>query len=238
MRLTLFVSLDAGSPLEAVSWASLTGAKPENVQNKAGDEREEGPFLGGRLLLQKQPQRVDLYYAKPVSEENEPEDPVPTLGELESAFETFHGVVSQLLESLHSCCVRIAFGTEFVRPAESLEAAYRTVVEHIGSATFHLEGGQEFLYQINRPRPSRVLKSLVINRLTQWHASSWQPVRFVMGTGNAQTLLGPRRIRSTITTDVNTDAERRVPLPGESLGALVKELQEMTAEIRDKGDIP
>jgi hypothetical protein len=240
LRVTLFVSPDADPSFEALSWAGLTGAKPESVQNKAGDEREEGPFLGGRLLLQKQPRRVDLYHARTVSDEEEAEDPVATLGELEPAFESVRGVVSKLLESLRTCCVRIALGTDMVQPVETVQAAYKTLVNHIRSATFSLEGAQEWLYQVNRPRESKVLKPLVVNRLTRWHASSWQAVRFqvVVGTGPEARAYGPTRIGAVVSTDVSTQADRGDPLPGGSLLPLLEELRGLTVEIRDRGDIP
>ncbi len=235
LRLTVFLSSEAAPRVSELRWEELAGAKPENVMNRGDQQYQEGPLGRGRLLLQKQQGRVDLLHAG-FPQPEQPEDPVATLGTLEAASEALRGMAIKVLEQLGSC-VRLAFGAEMVTPAQTNVAAYRTLVEHIGSATFKLEGGQEFLYQVNRPRDSKAVPRLLLNRLTRWHASSWQPVTVEL-TGAARVLSGQPRVGAVITTDVNTDGERTNPLPAEKLSELFDELRDLTIEIRDKGDIP
>jgi len=204
--------------------------------NRGDQQSQEGPFPPGRLLLQKQlPGRLDIVYAGfPKPEQRE--DPVATLGTFEPAFEAFRTVAHKLFDRVGSS-VRLALGAEMVQPADTALAAYRTLIGHIGSATFKVEGGSEFVYQINRPRNSKTLPGLLINRVARWNASSWQPVTFEL-TGGARILSGPLSVGAVITTDVNTDAERTNPLPEDKLAGLIDELRDLTLEIRDKGDIP
>jgi hypothetical protein len=113
----------------------------------------------------------------------------------------------------------------------------KILVDHMRSATFKFEGGQEFVYQINRLRKSKVVPTLTINRLMRWNASSWQPVTVELGAG-VRALSGPARIGAVVTTDVNTDGDRPDPLPAEKLLDLFDELRDLTLEIRDRGDVP
>lgn len=235
LRLTVFLPPESLAKGGEVQFEELIGTKPENVVNRASQQSEEGPFEAGRLLLQKQPGRIDVILAGfPKAEESE--DPVATLGEFEVAFEALRSIAVKVFAKIGSS-VRVALGTEMVRAAPSAEAAYKMLVGHMGSATFRLDGGQEFVYQMNRPRRTDLLGGLVINRLTRWNASSWQPV-FVEFGGSARVLSGSPQVGAVITTDINTDAENSKPFAPESLILILDELRDLTVEIRDKGDIP
>ena len=234
LRLTVFLPHETFAKGSEVRFEEIVGTQPEHVVNRAGQQSEEGSFETGRILLQKQPGRIDVVLAGfPKAEE--PEDPVATLGEFEVAFETLRSIAIKTFAKAGSL-VRIALGAEMVTAAPSADAAYRILIDHIGSATFRLDGGQEFVYQINRPRRSNFLDGLLINRLTRWNASSWQPVTVEFGAG-ARVLSGPPRVGAVITTDVNTDGENAKPFPAELLPSILDHLRLLTVEIRDKGDI-
>jgi hypothetical protein len=163
------------------------------------------------------------------------EEPVATLGEFESASMTFREIARKVVDR-SGPTVRLALGAEMVQAAESAIAAYHILVDHMQSATFKFEGGQEFVYQINRPRRSKVIPDISVNRLARWNASSWQPVTFELGAG-VRVLSGAAHVGALLTTDVNTEGERTVPLPTGELLELFDELRDLTLEIRDKGDI-
>jgi hypothetical protein len=239
LRLTAFVESDEGwAAAHQVQWEDLTSSKPEAKQSKGDEEQQEGPFPPGRLILQKQPRRVDVLYAG-TGEDMEPATPVVTVGPFEPASEALRGVAAKLFDKVGRWCTRLALGTDFVRMAATVEEAYQALVEHIRTTPFKLKGGQDFVYQLNRPRKSRVVPDMQINRLTRWNASSWRPVRFQVGGGSSPMVLtGPAHIGAVVATDVNTVADRTEPLPANQLLALFEELRGLTAEIRDHGDIP
>lgn len=234
LRVTVFLHSEVASIPSVLEWEHLTGAKPENVMNRGQQQVQEGPLRPGRLLLQKQMGRLDVIYGG-FPRPDEAEDPVATLGNLEEAWNGLRAITPALLKSLGPV-VRLALGTELVQPAETTQAAYRILVDHIRSQSFELQGGQEFVYQINRPRKSEVSPPLLLNRLTRWNASSWQPVAFELGAG-PRVLTGPPKVGAVITTDINTDSDRTTPLQPDKLSVLLEELLNLTAEIRDKGDI-
>ena len=234
LRVTVFLPAETASNAAGLTWEQLAGAKPENAANRAGRESEEGPFSPGRLLLQKQPGRVDVLYAG-FPQGDSADDPVATLGSFETARKPLRAIAQKTFQSA-SPCVRVALGTELVQAVPDAPTAYKTLVEHMGSATFKLDGGQEFVYQINRPRLAMAVPNLVINRLTRWNASSWQPVTVEL-TGGAQVFKGEPKVGAVITTDVNTDGERADALPTEKLLSLFDEMCDLTIEIRDKGDV-
>lgn len=234
LRLTLFIAPDGASATE-LRWEQLVGAKPESTMSRGNQEYQEGPLETGRLLLQKQQGRVDLLYVGS-SQADQPQEPVATLGDFEPACERLR-VLAQKVFGKVTHCVRLALGAELVQPAATSSAAYKMLVDHMRSAKFTFEGGQEFVYQMNRPRKSSVIPSLTINRLTRWNASSWQPVTLELGPG-VRALSGPPRVGAVVTTDVNTDGERSDPLATDKLLDLFDELCDLTIEIRDRGDVP
>jgi len=235
LRVSMFLSAEAAQAASVLDWEHLTGLKPENTMNRGDQQLQEGPFSLGRLLLQKQlPGRLDIVYAG-FPQPQDQVDPVATVGTLEEASQTMSSVVQKLFNRVNPC-LRLALGAEMVRPAATAPAAYQMLVEQMRSATFRLEGGHEFVYQINRPRRAKAIADLLINRLTRWHASSWQPFRVDI-TGVPNVHKGQPKVGAVITTDVNTDGDRVEPIPSEKLLALFEELRDLTFEIRDQGDI-
>jgi hypothetical protein len=240
LRLTLFApSGEAQEMISALQWQDLTGSEPEESQKKGPVAQQEGRFPPGRLVLRKEPGRVDVLLAGYMDEDAEPEAPVPTVGPLEPAAQALRGLAATAFEKLGSSCVRLAVGADMVEPADSTQAAYAILVAHIRSTPFKLENAQEFTYQLNRPRTSQVMTSLVLNRLTRWHASSWRNIRLqVVGGGPTTSIQGDPLYGAVISTDVNTIGTRVEPLPAANLLPLYDELCGLTAEIRDKGDVP
>lgn len=238
LRLTLFVGSEEGQKLlSAIQWRDLTGTDPESIQGKGDDQLQQGAFPPGRLLLKKEPGRLDVFFGGE-NQGKEAELPVATLGPFEPASAALRGMASKVFGILGEVTIRLALGADLVQPAETSQEAYRILTQHIRSASFKLEGAQEFLYQINRPRNSQVISGLLLNRLTRWSAGSWQPIRLETGGGAAPVVVtGPARVGAVISTDANT-AVRTAPLPADKLLNLFDELCESTIEIRDKGDVP
>src|SRR5436309_3399717 len=96
LRLTLFLPPGTDAKVRQLEWDQLTGTRPDNIANRGDQQVQEGPFTTGRLLLQKQPGRVDVLYAG-FPQDQVPEDPVATLGLFEPAYASFNGIARKLL---------------------------------------------------------------------------------------------------------------------------------------------
>jgi hypothetical protein len=236
LRLTLLLSPSANQTGARLAWKKLTGKKPDKVTRHGNEQFAEGLFPPGRLLVQVRPSRLDVIsFGLPESNPRQA-DRNPSLGPFEAASAKLRGLAEGLFAD-PGPYLSMALAAELVSPAETRVAAYRILVDHMGSATFNLEGGQEFLYEINRPRGSKVIAQLVVNRLTRWAATSWHPFVFETGIG-PRLLSGPKSIGAVITPDIFTDTDRVEPLPPDRLRDLFSELCDMIVEIRDRGDIP
>ena len=234
LRLTVFVASEASEKAAALGWQDIVGEKPETEMNRG--QLQVGPLPPGQLVLQKQgPTRVDMVYAGIPQEGDSSDDPIATLGPFEPAYETFRTLALRVFEKVGPV-LRLALGTELVTGAKDVKSAYDLLLKHIRSTSFDLNNASEFVYQINRARPSRIVSGLKVNRLVKWHASAWQSVQLEIGAAT-RTVTGKLNVGAVITTDINSEAERVEPLPADRIAALLDELRDLTAEVRERGDI-
>src|SRR5436190_1193852 len=64
---------------------------------------------------------------------------------------------------------RLAFGAVLAQPTEDRHSGYVQIAKYLPSIRLDVDGSSDFLFQINRPRPSRVgIENLLINRLARW----------------------------------------------------------------------
>src|SRR5438445_5663899 len=172
LRLTAFPM--PGSDLsQAPNWQGLVGQAPEATVSRAGQVVETGPLRPGVLQLAKQgPLRADLVLSAVPNPEG-PDPELPALGVVQDAVAVFGPFAETFLHGSPPL-QRIAFGADLVYPRQSRDEAYRYLTEAIRGARIDLDGASEFLYQINRPRESALLRGVRLNRLSKWSASMWQ----------------------------------------------------------------
>jgi hypothetical protein len=104
-------------------------------------------------------------------------------------------------------------------------------------------GSSDFLYRINRPRPSTSLgDGTAINRLATWAVIHVVELRVAVSGGGAGAEAVSRQgepfIACRLELDINTAAARSGTLPRESLDALLAELGNLAVEIAVEGDKP
>ena len=213
----------------------MTGAEPAEraEQPRLGQLHEAGPFGHGLLRLVTEPTRIEWRYEAGESEENEAGLLRPLTDELNQWIPS----MSRWLESAPDL-TRIAFGGVLVQEVPDKETGYRLLSSMLPAVRLE-PASSDFLYRINRPRPSRVDPKVRINRLTTWS------VRFVarfgiriLGGRALPPELGPRRHAVRLELDINTPAEYEGPLRKDRLVAWFQELVEFGKEIAEKGDIP
>jgi len=240
LRLTAFPI--PASPVEDVGWwESLMGEPPEVevVRRRESGKRMEGAFEHGRLVIQTSPARIDLH-AIP-SPEQEATSGFLKIGKFEQILGRFDGVMNRWL-TLDSCpdIQRIAFGAVLLSPVDSKVSGYRQLAAYLPSVTIDPEHSTDLFYQINRTRDSATgIPNLKINRLSKWSVAQMSTAGLVVEpTRILYHGMAPGFLACRLELDINTAAERREPLPRETLPSIFRELMDLGNEVVIAGDIP
>jgi hypothetical protein len=120
--------------------------------------------------------------------------------------------------------------------AQDRASAYRFLEELVPSVKIEPEDTSDLLYQINRPRLSRVL-NVRLNRLMKWSAMFFGRTQLLQVTPEI-VQPGPvfGRQYASLDNDVNTPAEHLEPLARGQLGAIYDELAELAWENLEAGE--
>jgi hypothetical protein len=133
---------------------------------------------------------------------------------------------------------RLAFAGALIVPVANRLAAYGLLDQYLRCIDVD-PNSTDFLYRINRGLPnSRVVGDVAINRLVTWGAVMFTLQGQLITPGVPGT---PRRSPVEahgvlLDLDINTAAERQLPLPQEQLGALFTELTDVAHSIARDGD--
>jgi hypothetical protein len=219
-------------------WRQLTGSEPESVVNRprGGERAEVGRYEDWPLALQVQQQpegRVDWVAGGFAELAENPEAP-----RLTARLPLFIDPVRRWLQATCPETKRLAFGAALQLGVASREEGYRRLSDYLD---FDLNpDSYDFLYQINRKRPSGIVQALLINRLTRWSVGSRQQgtVTIHVGGGPVEAEQGRPAYHCRLELDINTDPEFGGPLPHGGLVDLLDEMQRWSLEIVREGDIP
>lgn len=229
LRLTVFTKLPLNEDMLA-AWGQVTGVEPESKTSKTalGIYTAEGAYNNARLFLNIGPGRVD-WLLTPIGSV---EDPTPTLGALAETEEVFLGLLKPWLERLSIVVIRIAHGIVLRSPTPDRVSGYKVVADLVPALKIDAENSSDLTYQINRPRKSKVVENLKLNRLSKWgviHFSFFDAVSRIQGNSNQHFC--------RLELDINTDADQSNDLANKSVD-LVGELIQLGGEIAANGDTP
>lgn len=239
LRLSAFPSIP-GNVEPAQWWEEAVGQPAENhkFQRTTGVTQDDGPFHGGKLILAVQPLRIDWLFqtsATPTPEEIEPS--LDQLLALDAAMELFQRVADYWL-GVSPPLARLAFGAILAIPVDDRPTGYRRLSEYLPNVSIDPDHSSDFLYQINRPRDSRIIPTLRINRLSKWAVAKSIAAQIVLGPGPLQVAsTGLERLSVRLELDINTAAEYNGNLSGAQLPNLYRELTDLGREIAARGDI-
>ncbi len=243
LRLTAFL----GEPLNAqpnLWWAELVGQPPESETSRPreGEWQVDGPLdrpgiSNARLALSSSAARIDWrLVARPESDEAffEPLH----LGAFAEVMTVFVDMMLSWLALGPLVLSRLALGAVLKLPVESRAQGYEILS---GYLPFPLDpDSSDFIYQINRPRPSTSLgDGTLINRLQNWNVVQFQTQVVTISPGVSITETpseGRPFFACRLSLDINTAAGRPDPLPQERLSDLLRELAAETGEIAERGD--
>jgi len=241
LRVTLFPG-SWEAPKDLNWWAQVAGSEPESRTTKAhqGLTEESGPLADCQLQLAIHPTRVE-WVLTPQSQPEDQQVTLATLGPLEHALRVFCPAMERWL-GLATCppSNRLAFGAMLLLPVEDRIRGYRQLAEFLGHVQLDPQASSDFLYQINRRRPSfTAVTGLVINRLSTWSVMTWQTGQALLqGVEIAKPVKIDQGFACRLALDINTAPEFQGQLPAEQLQHVFRELVDLGVEIAHKGDIP
>jgi hypothetical protein len=240
LRVTVFPS-PTTRPDSTDWWPTLFGQPAEARVSRPRllGYQETGSFERGRVILAVAPTRIDWNY---VPGELAPDADGPDLlelGSLSEAIRPFFEVMSRWLP-LAPDLQRLAFGAVVLSPAADTADAYRRL-QHFIPAVRLDERSTDFLYQINRPRSSRLgIGGLQINRVTKWSVGLLQSVVVTITPTGVQHIAQESQNTSVIRLEIDTNTAPSFTgnIPRDRLLEIFDELAELAVEVAIRGDIP
>jgi hypothetical protein len=225
----------------ATWWHQATGRDPESRTEKpATRERvEEGSFDGARLLLTVNPLGIIQWQLLPVVPTEPPSD-ILNVGPLIEVQPRFSEMLTRWFPSCPPAN-RIAFGAVVLLPVRGHREGY----ERLGSllrrsVNVDPAGSSDFLYRINRQRPSAAVERdrLQINRLSTWTVLKMSTMVASAGAAGTSGRIIDERYACRVELDINTSPTYDGVFQPEATALVFEELEQMGLQILAEGDIP
>ena len=241
LRLTLFPGIGEQIKVEKQDWwhdLLDVEASDINIQRDIGYRQEAGLYEDDKqLVLSIQPDRIDWRLTSP----NKIPEPgqVPDIGPYLETIDKFSKLMLKWL-NFGTCpaATRLAFGPILITPVATVEEGYEQISEYL-FFNINTENASEFLYQINRARPSKSIPGTTINRLSKWSvlASHWIKGNLVQGVLATSNVLSPKVLNCRLELDINNIQKPGYEVDQNKLPNLYEEFVKLSKEIIEKGDI-
>jgi hypothetical protein len=231
VRFTFFLAPDAAVSSDV--WQTIVGEEPANVswQRLQNLRIESGPFADGILKVLGQPMRIDCIHEPAETFGTPPE----VLGSFPHAVDPLKALVYRWLENYaFPTTQRIALGLTLHFETRDRRAGYQSLKQFVDGVPDSDEA-TDFIYQINRPRPSCTgLSGLIINRLSRWSVAGFQLL--AINVGEIASVGTPLQFVLQLDLDVNTNSDFKGPIPREHVRGIVDDLIEGAKEISTRGN--
>jgi hypothetical protein len=157
------------------------------------------------------------------------------LGSFDDASKSLMGLADKWLALEIPSVSRLAFGAILIHKADGVAAVNALLSGYLPGLDLSTEGCSDLNFQINRPRLSRTVRDLKLNRLSKWAVMTRQLVNLVPGTDPALVSEGTV---ARLELDMNTALEYAGELPAAFLSGILEELVGLAKETSERGDIP
>lgn len=220
-------------------WSEATGESPEESTLRPKDDlfQVSGAYEDGSLKLQVNPVRVDWLYSG-VLKETQQSGAFVSFRDLHPVLDRFQKIISNWFErSTIPPINRIAFGVVLISPVEGRVEGYK-VLDSLLPVEISPEDSSDFMYQINRPRPSASVAGMLINRLSKWSVAVRESMQLAVAPDTAQLVrTGETAHALRLELDINTSGSHEGKFPKESSLSIFRELIDLGIEISQRGDI-
>jgi hypothetical protein len=240
IRLTAFTKANPETPEKW--WESVISGQPTQRITRPFYS-DIGPFENGLMQLSIQPQLSQLYRIDWLYTPNPQlsyDNGLPNIGYLDEVVKKFSLNIENWL-TLAPPINRLAFGAGLIRPVADIAVGNMYIAKYLKSIQIDDETSSDFLYQINRPRFSKLhgLEYLKINRLSKWSVVIMQGFEFALSGQMLSVSPAEKLLQSEckLEIDINTNPQPTGDLPHNKIKSVFKELVDLGIEITKKGDI-
>ncbi|MGO9597441.1 MAG: hypothetical protein ACLP7Q_05410 [Isosphaeraceae bacterium] len=233
LRATMF-TIPKASPVDPSGWwQQVTEEERDRVEDKPkiAQHVEEGRCFGGVLSLTTVANRIDWTLSPSIDVEKGLQE-LPSVGSYISVRDDFLAAISRWLPSAPPV-QRLAFGALLMLPVSSKDESYRLLGAYLPFSPDPMTSS-DLRYQINRPRESRVLTDLKVNRLQAWASARFRIQAGI--SGNVGEMVLQEQYAVSLESDINTEAAFMGVLPAERLSDLLSELSDYATELAAEGD--
>ena len=238
LRFTGFTTPDF--QIQDPSWWQYIVGEPSETRvfhPRKGQFQDKGIFGEGELILKIEPYRIDwIYRAMPI----EIDQNRSSLGLLSEASESFNELIQKwFVVDNFPTLQRVAFGALVIQPVEDRKTGYERISKYlINSVKLDPESSSDFLYQINRPRDSKLnFPELKINRLTKWSVQTYKHIGVAVGEESKTVYESEESFACRLELDINTMVNIKNRFNSNDSKNLFNELANLGLEIAEKGDI-
>lgn len=245
LRITGFGPSAANEPIEAL-WSTIAGSPPEQIEQrpKEGFSTAAGPFEGGILHLAYTPSRTDWIWSPSAGNPTASYTEISSIGDYAKSTSTFAKISKDWLARKPSLN-RLAWGGVLLLPAADKEDGYEKLSGFLPSLKVDPTGSADLMYQINRPRNSKIIEGLRIIRLSTWSVAVIQSLsmQLTLTSGVAAATAtagatGPTFSACRLQVDINSAPDRQELLEADRVIQLLDEFILLANEISTHGDIP
>ena len=220
-------------------WRDLTGLEPQtSTEKRPRQEREDsGPYDGAELSLAVDLLRVQWTAAMALDATNPP-SAVPVIGPFLEKREWFRDLMGRWLGGLDRPIRRLALAGTLLVGVDNRRAAYERLNQYLRCVDLDPDS-TDFLYRINRARPSNLgISGLVVNRLTTWAAlvNTFHRQMFMPADPEMVQRASESSSSVMLELDINTSGDRREALPQDRLGEILAELADAALDVASRGD--
>ena len=224
---------------EPTWWQYIVGEPSETkvFHPRKGQFQDKGIFREGELILKIEPFRIDWIYRVIKSEVDQIKS---SLGLLSEASTSFNDSIKKWFEvDNFPTLQRVAFGAFLIQPVEDRKSGYEVISKYlINSVKLDPESSSDFLYQINRPRDSKLnFPELKINRLTKWSVQTYKHFGVAVGEESKTVYESEESFACRLELDINTIMNIKNRFNSADSRNIFNELINLGLEIAEKGDI-
>ncbi len=235
LRITAF-PIDMADVSAEQMWDICIGTPPADTRiQRTGVETREVEYCNGRIFLIKQIDRIDWRYHVQEDAGDVPSN-LPIIGDFSSELRIMQDLAKNWIESGNDFPMnRLAFAAVLLHPVESVGDGYEILGKLLPS--LNLENIKDLSYQVNRPRMSKVIQGISINRLSRWNVIRSQIFEAVPSAQLRLQSTADEKFACRLEFDVNSTAERIAPIRPDLLLELLHELVSNGLELSEYGDV-